>query len=81
MLPSPVYNNCTRGFRESSRGWRLSSETFGTQKKTEAQLEGLHRRAGKHFNAGSKDGIVAYYRKQNHLVEQFEVRVRQSSLP
>ena len=55
-------------FRKS---WRLNSETFETQKKTEAQIAGLHRRLPRHFNADSKDGIVAYYRKQNQLVENF----------
>ena len=71
VLPSPVYNNRSGGFRKS---WRLNSETFETQKKTEAQIAGLHRRLPKHFNSGSKEGIVAYYRKQNQLVEQFQVR-------
>jgi hypothetical protein len=75
VLPSPVYNNSNGGFTKS---WRLNSETFETQKKTEAQIEGLHRRLPKHFNAGSKDGIVAYYRRQNQLVEQFQVGVERS---
>jgi hypothetical protein len=63
-----AYNNASGVFRKS---WRLNSETFETQKKTEAQLAGLHRRLPRHFNTGSKDGIVAYYRKQNALVENF----------
>ena len=63
-----AYNNRSGVFRKS---WRLNSETFETQKKTEAQIAGLHRRLPRHFNADSKDGIVAYYRKQNQLVENF----------
>ena len=63
------YNNRSGVFRKS---WRLNSETFETQKKTEAQIAGLHRRLPRHFNAGSKDGIVEYYRKQNKLVENFQ---------
>ena len=63
------YNNRSGVFRKS---WRLNSETFETQKKTEAQIAGLHRRLPRHFNAGSKDGIVQYYRKQNKLVENFQ---------
>jgi cation diffusion facilitator family transporter len=64
-----AYNNHPSVFRKS---WRLNSETFETQKKTEAQIAGLHRRLPRHFNADSKDGIVAYYRKQNQLVENFQ---------
>ena len=63
-----AYNNRSGVFRKS---WRLNSETFETQKKTDAQIAGLHRRLPRHFNADSKDGIVAYYRKQNQLVENF----------
>ena len=68
-----AYNNRSGVFRKS---WRLNSETFETQKKTEAQIAGLHRRLPRHFNADSKDGIVAYYRKQNQLVENFAERLR-----
>ena len=63
-----AYNNASGVFRKS---WRLNSSTFETQKKTEAQIAGLHRRLPRHFNADSKDGIVAYYRKQNALVDNF----------
>ena len=56
-------------FRKS---WRLNPESFETQKKTEAQIQGLHRRLPRHFNNGTKDGIVDFYRRQNQLVEHFQ---------
>ena len=54
------------------KSWRLNAETFEPGKKTEAQIAGLHRRLPRHFNVASTDGIVAYYRRQNQLVEKFE---------
>lgn len=62
-------NNRSGVFRKS---WRLDAQSFETQKKTEAQIQGLHRRLPRHFNTGAKDGIVGYYRRQNQLVDQFQ---------
>ena len=70
MYPRPpAYNNGSGVFRNS---WRLNPESFETQKKTEAQIQGLHRRLPRHFNTGAKDGIVDFYRRQNQLVENFQ---------
>mmetsp|Transcript_12925 Transcript_12925/g.50556 ORF Transcript_12925/g.50556 Transcript_12925/m.50556 type:complete len:445 (+) Transcript_12925:132-1466(+) len=64
-----TYTNRSGVFRKS---WRLNPESFETQKKTEAQIQGLHRRLPRHFNNGTKDGIVDFYRRQNQLVEHFQ---------
>ena len=64
-----VYSNRSGEFRTS---WRLNAQSFETQKKTEAQIQGLHRRLPRHFNNGAKDGIVGYYRRQNQLVDHFQ---------
>ena len=70
MYPRPpAYNNGSGVFRNS---WRLNPESFETQKKTEAQIQGLHRRLPRHFNTGAKDGIVDFYRRQNQLVENLQ---------
>ena len=64
-----TYTNRSGVFRNS---WRLNPESFETQKKTEAQIQRLHRRLPRHFNNGTKDGIVDFYRRQNQLVEHFQ---------
>ena len=68
-IPAEAFGTTTGAGSSASRG--LNSETFETQKKTEAQIA-VYRRLPRHFNAGSKDGIVQY-RKQNKLVEISEI--------
>jgi len=51
-------------FRKSPDSWRLSADAFDTHKKTAEEFQGLRSRK-------AKSGVMAYYRKQNALVDQF----------
>ena len=58
-------NNRSGVFRKS---WRLDAQSFETQKKTEAQIQGLHRRLPRHFNIEASFNTIQTIVKAIHPI-------------